>query len=248
MTQPMIYLRVRGSLLPALDLLRPVAAILILFWLFASDSTAAQPVAAESVDAIRGAAVAHARAASPPAARLDGGRVDERLRLAACPSPLSTRTASASPSALSVEVRCDALGWKLFVPVSVSVQVPVLVATRGLARGDSVTAADVDVQMRERAGLGVSWVGTVTELQGRVLARPVAAGSVLSPAAFAPAHVVRRGQSVTLVGLSGGFEVRAQGKALSDAGAGDRVRVENFSSRRVVEGQVRADGSVVVNL
>jgi flagella basal body P-ring formation protein FlgA len=51
---------------------------------------------------------------------------------------------------------------------------------------------------------------------------------------------------VTLVGRNGSFEVRAQGKALADAGAGERVRVENLSSRRVVEGQVRADGSVLV--
>lgn len=244
----MIYLRVRGVFTPALDLARPVAAILILFWLFASDSNAGAPPATQSIAAIRNAAESHARAGSPQGARLDGGRIDERLRLAACPAALSTRTASSSASAMSVEVRCDALGWKLFVPVSVSVQVPVLVATRGLARGDGVTAADVETQMRERAGLGVSWVSSTTEVSGRVLARPVAAGSVLSPMAFAPTHVVRRGQSVTLVGLSGGFEVRAQGKALSNAGTGDRVRVENFSSRRVVEGEVRADGSVVVNL
>jgi flagella basal body P-ring formation protein FlgA len=153
-----------------------------------------------------------------------------------------------------VEVRCEtaATAWKLFVPVSVNVQVPVLVATRGLARGQSLGAADVEVQMRDRASLGAAWLSSLEDLQAggnaspRVLARAVAPGSILSPSQFANARVVHRGQSVTLVGRSGGFEVRAQGKALSDAGAGERVRVENLSSRRVVEGEVRADGSVLV--
>ncbi len=245
----MIYLRANGGFKPALHLLKPIATILILFWLFSSGkASAAAPTAIQSIPAIRSAAVEHARVASPATARLDGGRVDERLRLAACPAPLATRTASTSAAALSVEVRCDALGWKLFVPVGVSVQVPVLVASRALSRGDHVTAADVDTQMRERAGLGAAWYGSVDELEGRVLSRTVGAGSVLAPASFVPAHLVRRGQSVTLIGESKGFEVRAQGKALADAGAGDRVRVENQSSRRVVEGEVRADGNVVVNL
>jgi flagella basal body P-ring formation protein FlgA len=243
----MIYLRVRGTVFPLFDLARPTSVLLILFWLFCSDPAHAQP-AYQSIASIRAAALDHARAASPPNAALDGGRIDERLRLAACSGPLSTRTASTSASALSVEVRCDALGWKLFLPVGVNVQVPVLVATRGLARGDAVSAADVQLQMRPRAGLGVSWVGSVDQIQGRTLLRPVTAGSVLSPASFAASHLVRRGQSVTLIGISGGFEVRAQGKALADAGAGDRVRVQNTGSQRIVEGEVRADGSVVVPL
>lgn len=243
----MIYLRVRGAFAPVLDLVRPVALTLILFWLFCGQPASAG-TAQQSVASIRDAALAHARAASPDGARLDGGRIDARLRLAACPSPLATRTASLTGASMSVEVRCDSAGWKLFVPVGVSVQVPVLVARRGLSRGDTVTAADVEVQTRERGGLGLSWIGSLDQVQGRVLARPVAAGSVLSPLALAAVHVVRRGQSVTLVSMSGGFEVRAQGKALANAGAGDRLRVENLSSRRVVEGEVRADGSVVVNL
>lgn len=243
----MIYVHPHSAFQSICGLLRPLALIVILFWLFGDRAQAAAPQA-ESLSAIRAAALTHARAHLPAKAKVEAGRMDERLRLPACPAPLSTRTSSESASALSVEVRCDAAGWKLYVPVSVTVQVPVLVARRGMGRGETVTAADVETQMRERAGLGPAWLGSVEELKGRVLNRPVAAGSVLAPFSFAPARLVRRGQPVTLIGVSGGFEVRAQGKALADAGAGDRVRVQNLSSRRVVEGEVQADGSVVVPL
>ena len=243
----MIFLTRRDSTASLLNALRPIALIVILYWLFASESANAAP-AIEPVDHIRDAAVAHVRASVSEQAKVDAGRLDSRLRLAACPTPLDARTASDRGSALSVEVRCDALGWKLFVPVSVSEQVPVLVAARPLLRGESLGTADVTVQMRDRAGLGTSWIGSSEQLQGRVLSRPVATGAVLLPSAFTATRVVRRGQSVTLVGSSGGFQVRAQGKALADAAAGESLRVENPSSRRVVEGQVMADGTVSVPL
>ena len=247
----MIYLRSRyGWSLH--KLLAPTAVLLILLWLFAGDADAAGVPAAQSIASVRDAALDHARKATPQGAQLQAGRLDDRLRLPACPAALLTRTGSETATAMSVEVRCEtaSIAWKLFVPVGVTVQVPVLVATRGLARGQAAGAADVEVQMRDRSGLGPAWLSSIDDLQSagepRVLTRAVAPGSVLSPSLFANARVVRRGQSVTLVGRSGGFEVRAQGKALGDAGAGERVRVENLSSRRVVEGEVRSDGSVLV--
>lgn len=243
----MIYLRARYTW-SAFELLVPTAVMLICVWVFTGEPAQAAAPAWQSVASVRDAALRHAREAVPADARLEAGRLDERLHLSACPAALLTRTSSETPTALSVEVRCETAqaAWKLFVPVSVSVQVPVLVTKRALARGQAVTAADVEVQTRDRASLGSAWLSSVDELQAGVLARFVVPGSVLTPSLFASARVVRRGQSVTLVGLSGGFEVRAQGKALADAGAGERVRVENLSSRRVVEGQVRPDGSVLV--
>lgn len=242
----MIVITPRRKAQPLLDIARPLALIVILFWLFNGES--AQAAGFEPLPEIHAAALKHAQTVVPAGAELSAGRFDDRLRLAACPEPLATRTASDRPSALSVEVRCDALGWKLFVPVSVSVQVPVLVATRALARGQSVSAADVEIQQRERNRMGTAWLSSPSELSGRVLSRPVAIGTVLSSAVLAPAHLIKRGQSVMLIGESGGFQVRAEGKALDDAGAGESLRVQNLSSRRVVQGQVHADGTVRVSL
>lgn len=225
---------------------RPFLLILVLFWLFVGDPVKAADY--EPLAHIRDAALAHAQSITPSGAKLTPSRFDERLRLAACPEPLATRTASDSGSALNVEVRCDAIGWKLFVPVSVSIKVPVLVVKRSMARGDSLSAADVDVQLRERGSLGPAWLESPDQLIGRVLTRPVASGAVLSPTVLVAANVIKRGQSVMLVGQSGSFQVRAEGKALSDAAPGEQVRVQNLSSRRIVEGQVRDDGTVLVSL
>jgi len=47
---------------------------------------------------------------------------------------------------------------------------------------------------------------------------------------------------------SGPVEIRAQGHALTDGGVSDRVRVQNLSSLKVVEGVVESDSVVRVGL
>jgi flagella basal body P-ring formation protein FlgA len=51
---------------------------------------------------------------------------------------------------------------------------------------------------------------------------------------------VKRGQHVTLLAAVGGLEVRAAGVAMNDAAAQGRVRVQNISSNRIVEGVVES--------
>lgn len=224
----------------------PIAAVAVLSAvLIGPPATAA---AFEPLQNIRAAALERARAAAPGDAKLSVGRLDERLRLDACGEPLATEVQSDSGAAMSVEVRCEAAGWKLYVPVSVSVLVPVLVAARPLARGQTLGSADVQVQQRDRGSVGSGWMASLEQAQGRELARAIPAGAVVQPSALIATRLVRRGQSVTLIGRSGGFQVRAQGKALADAAAGEQLRVENLSSRRVVQGQVSADGSVEIGL
>ena len=47
---------------------------------------------------------------------------------------------------------------------------------------------------------------------------------------------------MTLAANAGGIEVRAPGRALADAGALQRVRVQNLNSLKVVEGIAESDG------
>jgi flagella basal body P-ring formation protein FlgA len=61
-------------------------------------------------------------------------------------------------------------------------------------------------------------------------------------------QVVRRGEQIILVATAGTMEVRMNGTALDDAGVGEKVKVKNSSSQRVVEGIVHAPGIVKVTM
>jgi flagella basal body P-ring formation protein FlgA len=60
------------------------------------------------------------------------------------------------------------------------------------------------------------------------------------------AKAVQRGQSVTLVADVGGMSVRMAGKALSDGLINQRVRVQNTSSGKIVEGIARSEQVVEI--
>lgn len=70
--------------------------------------------------------------------------------------------------------------------------------------------------------------------------RPVRQGDLGPPA------LIDRNQIVQLIYHSNGLTIHAEGRSLSRAGAGDRVRVMNLDSRSTVSGTVRNDGSILV--
>jgi len=170
--------------------------------------------------------------------------VDRSLRVPLCPLPLG----SALSGAQSVEVSCPAeAGWRLFVPVRIRRSQEVLVLTRGVAAGQAVTEDALTHERRDASRIVGATISDPAQAVGQVARRTLTAGSVLLAGDLLSPRVVRRGDNVALVSRRGGVEVRMSGKALGDAGENQRVRVENLSSRRVVQGTVAADGEVWVN-
>jgi flagellar basal body P-ring formation protein FlgA len=205
----------------------------------------------ESVEAIREAAAQYVRSQLPAAevASISAGSLDDRLRLARCATALSVEpiagTQSMANSTISVSCARPA-HWKVFVPVTVVRHVPVLILRRAVARGAHLTSNDVLVQMREVTGFAAPLLASPAQLGGRSTDRTLAAGTALTADMFTLDPVISRGQDVTLVVQADGLEVRAAGQALDDARRGQRLRVENLSSRKVVQGIARSSGVVEV--
>jgi flagellar basal body P-ring formation protein FlgA len=61
-----------------------------------------------------------------------------------------------------------------------------------------------------------------------------------------PPELVRRGERVTLQAAGGTIAVQVEGEALAGGALGERVRVRNLATRRVVEGTVGGEGLVVM--
>ena len=132
------------------------------------------------------------------------------------------------------------------MPVSVEVEIPVLVLRRALARRARVAIIDVEPETRRMPGTAATFLQDTASLQGHRLKRSLPAGTALTVDMLVPDVVVRRGQQVTLIAATGPVEIRAQGHALTEGGVADRVRVQNMSSLKVVEGVVESDSVVRV--
>lgn len=208
----------------------------------------------QSLESIQVAAEKEVRALLPQSKAkyyVTASRLDPRLRLAECAPPLEAFLPSnTAPGAkATVGVRCAApVAWTLYVPVVVEIEAPILVLRRALARRSAVDPTDVELQTRRLPGTASRFISDLGNLRGRRLKRALPAGTPLTADVLVPDVLVRRGQQVTLLAANGPFEIRAQGQALSDGAASERIRVQNVTSRKVVEGVVENSSTVRVGL
>ena len=117
-----------------------------------------------------------------------------------------------------------------------------LIAARTMPAGTVITAGDVmlvDAEIPE----ALTSVETALGQEVRIAlyaGRPVRDQDLGSPT------LIERNALVTLVFRSGGLTIRAEGRALDRASEGDMVRAMNLASKTTVNGQVAADGTIIV--
>ena len=124
---------------------------------------------------------------------------------------------------------------------------PVFVAARYLSAGTVLTRADLRVEeaeiSRERGALRAD-----ESVDGMVLRRDLAAGEALRGNLLNAPTLVRRGQRVTLTARGGPVQIRMAGTAIGEGRRGQRIRVRNSSSGRIVEGVIRSADQVEIGL
>lgn len=224
---------------------RPLALVLLL----CSSSASAVQAPSTLVDAARSAALAAAREAGVNNPTATVANPDPRLRLADCPAPLAAKLTGQTrlPGRAVVRVACPgAPGWAVHLPVSVQAKGDVLVAARPLPRGHRVQAGDLRRQTLELGALNGQYLLDETAALGQALRRGLASGERLAPSLLQAPVLVRRGDPVMMQLQSDKFVIHANGRAMASGGAGERIAVENLSSKRVVHGTVTGDGRVTV--
>jgi flagella basal body P-ring formation protein FlgA len=205
----------------------------------------------QPLDSIRAKAESSLRGVIDPGVSgltLQATALDPRLRFASCAQKLDgfAQTPRGNQSRATVRVSCDAPAWTLNVPVEIRRSHSVLVLRRAVGRGEALSAADVNTQTRVLPGLGSPFVSATDQLAGRTTRRTLPEGTALTADSLTAVLLIHRGQTVTLLANSAGFEVRAPGRAMADATVNQRVRVQNLHSLKIVEGLADKEGVVRV--
>lgn len=130
----------------------------------------------------------------------------------------------------TVAVRCaQGGGATFFVPVNVRVFAPALVASRSLAPGQILSAADVHTKEAE-----ITQAGTLSDPAqaiGRSIAMGLNPGSPLRQEMLRSQQVVAQGDAVRVQAGGPGFAVSAEGTASAHATDGQSVQVRMASGR-----------------
>lgn len=118
-----------------------------------------------------------------------------------------------------------------------------VVAVRTLRAQTVLTAADVMLSTATVPGAATA----IEQVVGQEARSALYAGRPVRVQDVGPPAVVDRNQIITLVYVSSGLEIIAEGRSLSRAGIGDQVRVMNMSSRTTISGTVQENGTVRVS-
>jgi flagellar basal body P-ring formation protein FlgA len=219
---------------------------------------AAVPTTAPSADADQDVtqltALAQAEAAlhlSPLTAkqRFLVGPIPQHIQLARCSGKINPSVAAAAHmnDRVLVELRCQgATAWHIYVPVRIVGTASVAVAAHAIVNGSVLTAKDMIVEQRDVITLPPGYLDDPAIAIGLTASRAISGGTVLTNQHLMGMKAVHRGQSVTLVADAGGMSVRMAGRALSDGLVNQRVRVENLSSGKIVEGIARSEQVVEI--
>lgn len=222
------------------------------FLIMAAANANATDAAVQSHVSIRDAARQHVAAAADEfAARPDVsvGRLDSRLKLVACDQALETYD---SPNGLSggrgvVGVRCNgSKPWKIYVPVTIALMDSVVVTRRPVTRGQGLRADDLVLSETDVSRLHKAYFTNIEDVVGLRSKRAIAAGKTLHAGLLRREQLVKRGKTVSIAAQVSGLRVSMRGKALADGGLGDRIRVKNLNSGRIVSGTVAGNGLVEV--
>jgi flagella basal body P-ring formation protein FlgA len=225
-------------------------------WLLSWLALAAAPALSEPQDIAQLEAIAKSEATLqlPPLAenqRLVIGPIDAHLQLEHCSAPIKPVIGPGGHmrDRILVELRCPVdRGWHLYVPVRVVGTTLVTIAARAIVAGSVLTDKDVRSERRDISMLPQGYMDDPAVAIGLTAARPISSGAVITNQFLVAAKAVQRGQSVTLVADADGMSVRMAGRALTDGLINQRVKVQNLSSGKVVEGIARSEQTVEIIL
>jgi flagella basal body P-ring formation protein FlgA len=119
--------------------------------------------------------------------------------------------------------------------------VAAVVAIRSVARGEVVTAADVELRLvdapSKAAGQRVA-ADSAEKLIGMQTRQAIQADDIVYTDQVQARVLVKRGDVITVTSRSGGIRVRTSGRAMHDAAQGELVQVESLGSREKYDARV----------
>ncbi|PUA26398.1 MAG: flagella basal body P-ring formation protein FlgA [Cellvibrio sp. 79] len=176
------------------------------------------------------------------------GNLDSRLRLGQCPVPVefAAQDQTGLGGNISVKAHCAAgnINWAVHIPAQVMIYREIPVAIKDITRGEFLNAGHLTTTLVNISNIRQSFAADKEAVIGREAKRNIGKGEPFRTATLDAPTTVKRGEVVKLESLVGSIKVSSSGVAMADGRLGQKIRVRNDSSERIVTGVVRGQGLV----
>ncbi len=187
---------------------------------------------------------------TPARLEVQVGALDPRLRLAPCKRIEPQLPPRAAPWGRSqVALRCvdGVKRWQVWLPVTVKVLAPALLAAQALPAGTVLAAEHLQTGEVDWAQSPQPPLARAEDVLGRTLDRAWPPGTALRAADLRRRHWFASGDTVRLVARGSGFAVSGEAQALGAGIEGQAVRVR-LESGRVLTGRAVGERRVEIRL
>ncbi|HSC66951.1 MAG TPA: flagellar basal body P-ring formation chaperone FlgA [Cellvibrio sp.] len=175
------------------------------------------------------------------------GNLDSRLRLSSCNQALvfTVQDPIGLGGNISVNAQCNSgKVWSVHVPAQVTIYRQIPIAARDVARGEVINQAHLETSLVNISSIRQAFLPEAGAIIGREAKRNIARGEPFKTALLDAPTVVKRGEVVVLESQAGSLKVSSAGTAMADGRIGQKIRVRNNSSERIISGVVISQGLV----
>ena len=175
--------------------------------------------------------------------------LDSRLKLPECTEALEafTTTDLIKAGRISIGVRCNAeKKWSIFTSAVIKVYEIVIILSRPVQRGDIITRQHLAIEKKDVSKLRGDFITQVEQIENKQAARQMQKGAILGLKSFIEPKLIKRGDKIIITSMQPTFSIRMNGVAMMDGTKGQRIRIKNENSGRIINAMVIEAGLVAV--
>ncbi|KPZ69370.1 flagellar basal body P-ring biosynthesis protein FlgA [Shewanella sp. P1-14-1] len=162
-----------------------------------------------------------------------------------CPNALVISSGARLPFGnVQRRVTCESLGWSLFIRARVDVTANVPVANRPLARGEHISASDIELQWLKLTPADRDLITQKSQLIGHQVSHKLRRFRAIKTSQVTNPQWINIGDRVIIEAKMNGFYANMPGEALESGGEGSTIRVRNLSSGKIIHVYPTAKGRV----
>ncbi len=180
---------------------------------------------------------------------ISSGYIDSRMKLAQCTQDLEAFLPNGFRvnTQFTVGVKCGAPFWKLYVIIKADIQVDVVVSTKMILKGESLSKENVTIKAKSLSSYHRQHFSNEKDVVGKLAKHTIRPNSAIRPNQLETDFWVRRKQEVIIMAKNKSFQVQMKGVALKNGSVNEQIKVRNSSSNKIVEAIVVKRGVVRVN-
>ena len=107
-----------------------------------------------------------------------------------------------------------------------------------------ITKADVYLKNIEISRLNREFFTAGQKVENKRSVRRIRAGKIINAGQLQNVYLVKKGEEVLIRAQQGGFIATMKGTALENGMRGEKIKVENTSSKKKIQARVAAEGIV----